>query len=401
MGVVDPAALSYVGFRMSDPVSTLVVFATAIGLAALVLHASLWRARLPGVSEWAASAALACVSVLLPESGLPLGTASIGACAVLTGAAALASFHAGCVRFGGARPKRREFGAAFAALAVALLGASLMGEAGVAFAAFARGIYASAFCALIVRGLLGALASTQILHPRRVTAAIAGGYALCAIAQGAAGLAHDTPVLLPALGAVALTMLPLAALMLVHDTLLQRAGEGAAGDAGIGLIARDAFEARVREQLADPHAAGPAVLLLLEIDHVARTRAALGEAGVDAVLHDFAQLALAQIGPQLDARAALSRLDGATFGVLLPGLPAREAWQAGERLRAAAAARRVATPAGDHAYTISGGIAAAQAGDTFERLHARVDMALYEAQQTGRDAIRVAHSALAGAATGA
>ncbi|NIE88319.1 GGDEF domain-containing protein [Burkholderia sp. Tr-860] len=174
--------------------------------------------------------------------------------------------------------------------------------------------------------------------------------------------------------------------------MLTRPAGPAHGDPLTGLPERDRFEALVRERLARQRGGRPVALLLIELDHLERANQVAGRDGGDALLRDFAQLASAQ----LRAETVLGRLGGETFGVLLPGTSARDAWQAGERLRVAAAARAVMTPGGEYRYTISGGIASAEGGDTFERLYVRADLALYEAKQAGHDAIRLAHSALAG-----
>ncbi|MDA0569502.1 GGDEF domain-containing protein [Burkholderia gladioli] len=179
---------------------------------------------------------------------------------------------------------------------------------------------------------------------------------------------------------------------MAQDALLARPASPAHGDPLTGLPERERFEALVRERLARQRGGRPVALLLIELDHLERANQVAGRDGGDALLRDFAQL----VSAQLRAETVLGRLGGETFGVLLPGTSARDAWQAGERLRVAAAARVVMTPGGEYRYTISGGIASAEGGDTFERLYVRADLALDEAKQAGRDAIRVAHSALAG-----
>ncbi|WP_414440245.1 GGDEF domain-containing protein [Burkholderia sp. 22PA0106] len=381
---------------MSDPVPPFLVFAASIGIVALVLHASLWRARLPGVREWAACAALISVSVLLPLPHRQVAAPFALVLAGLAGAASLACFYAGCQRLAGVQPNRPVLAGAVVALGL-VLGGVAVGGGGQPAMALANSVFAVVFGASIAWRLLRPAPTADIVRPRRVTAGLALLMGLCAVFDGAACTAHVRVPMLFCIAEVAAAMLPLAALMLVHDTLLRRASDSTDGDALTGLPSRKQFEAAVRDCLADPRTVHPVALLVLELDRFDRINDTVGSAGGDAVLRDFAQLA----GAQLRADTLVGRIGSETFGVFLPGTAARAAWQAGERLRAAAASRTVATPGGDCVYTVSGGIAAAEDGDTFERLYVRADLALYEARQTGRDVIRVAHSALAGSAPGA
>lgn len=381
---------------MSDPVPPFLVFAASVGIVALVLHASLWRARLPGVREWAICAALISLSVLLalPRRQVPVPLALV--LGSLAGAASLACFHAGCQRLAGVQPNRPVLAGAVAALGLVLGCVAAVGG-GQSAMALASGVFAVVFGASIAWHLLHPAPAGDVVRARRVTAALALLMGLCALLDGVAASAHVRVPMLFCLSEVAAAMLPLAALMLVHDTLLRRVSDSTDGDGLTGLPSRKQFEAAVRDCLTDPRTVRPVALLVIELDHFARINDSVGSTGGDAVLRDFAQLARAQ----LRADTLVGRLDGETFGVLLPGTSAHSAWQAAERLRAAAAARTVATPGGDCVYTVSGGIAAAAEGDTFEGLYVRADLALYEARQTGRDVIRVAHSALAGSASGA
>ncbi|MEK6349643.1 MAG: GGDEF domain-containing protein [Burkholderia sp.] len=381
---------------MSDPIPPFLVFAASIGIVALVLHASLWRARLPGVREWAACAALISVSVLLPLPHHQMAAPFALVLAGLAGAASLACFQAGCQRLAGVQPNRAVLAGAVVALGLVLGGVAAAGGGQPAMA-LANGVFAVVFGVSIAWHLLHPAPEAEVLRPRRILAGLALLVGLCGLLAGVASSAHVTVPVLFCVSEVAAAMLPLAALMLVHDTLLRRASDSTDGDALTGLLSRKQFEAAVRDSLTDPRTARPVALLVLELDHFERLNDTVGSTAGDAVLRDFAQLA----GTQLRADTLVGRIGADTFGVLLPGTSARAAWQAGERLRAAAAARTVATPGGDCVYTVSGGIAAAEEGDTFDRLYVRADLALYEARQTGRDVIRVAHSALAGGAPGA
>ncbi|WP_407853795.1 GGDEF domain-containing protein [Burkholderia gladioli] len=370
---------------MTESSPCLIMLGAAIALAALVLLVSLLRAALPGLREWSAAAALAAIASWLSWPG-----ALAGAPASFVAAASLACFLAGCLRFGGRRPSWALLGGALAVLGL-VLAASQFTRHGGMLGSLAAGIYALAFGVLIALGMVRRPASRTAAWPSRGVAALAllVGFGSCA--QAAVPV---FPLLAAAssLGGIALALLPLAAVLLAQDALLARPAGPAHGDPLTGLPERERFEALVRERLARQRGGRPVALLLIELDHLERANQVAGRDGGDALLRDFAQLASAQ----LRAETVLGRLGGETFGVLLPGTSARDAWQAGERLRVAAAARAVMTPGGEYRYTISGGIASAEGGDTFERLYVRADLALYEAKQAGHDAIRLAHSALVG-----
>lgn len=91
---------------------------------------------------------------------------------------------------------------------------------------------------------------------------------------------------------------------------------------------------------------------------------------------------------------SIYRYGGEEFLALLPGQGSVSAAVAADRLRVAVKRLEIPHPEGG-CVTVSGGIAALQAGESAEQLIARADGALYEAKQAGRDCLRVAGGRLA------
>jgi diguanylate cyclase (GGDEF)-like protein len=130
-------------------------------------------------------------------------------------------------------------------------------------------------------------------------------------------------------------------------------------------------------------------VLLLDIDHFKSINDCFGHPVGDEVLRELAS----RCRGLLRGRDLMARIGGEEFAVLLPETQPAEAAEIGERLRAAFAGIPVATQGGAVAMTISlGGATLAAAGESFEALLKRVDVALYEAKDGGRN--RVVFAAL-------
>ncbi|WP_279357045.1 GGDEF domain-containing protein [Methylobacterium indicum] len=163
-----------------------------------------------------------------------------------------------------------------------------------------------------------------------------------------------------------------------------------------GIANRRALAGEARRILA----AGPAALLLFDLDHFKRVNDTFGHAVGDAVLVGFCAAAR-QVLP---AGAAFGRLGGEEFACLLPGAGPGEAGSIAETVRHAVAGMRPDLVPG-LAVTVSVGVArslgvaksggvAKSAGEPgsgdFEALLALADRALYEAKAQGRDRVVVA-----------
>ncbi|MEE8630371.1 MULTISPECIES: sensor domain-containing diguanylate cyclase [Methylobacterium] len=130
-------------------------------------------------------------------------------------------------------------------------------------------------------------------------------------------------------------------------------------------------------------AAGPAALLLFDLDHFKRVNDTFGHAVGDAVRVGFCAAAR-QVLP---GNAAFGRLGGEEFACLLPGVAVGEAARIAETVRQAVAAMRPDLVP-DLAVTVSVGVVRG-AGD-FETLLDLADRALYQAKAQGRDRVVIA-----------
>ena len=101
------------------------------------------------------------------------------------------------------------------------------------------------------------------------------------------------------------------------------------------------------------------------------------------MLRAFVQMAQAQLWPT----DVLRRIGGEEFALLLPDTDSGNAMHLAGRLRKAAAAQVVMAGAQSCRYSIGGGVAACQPGESFDRLSARADRALYDAKHQGRNRI--------------
>lgn len=141
-----------------------------------------------------------------------------------------------------------------------------------------------------------------------------------------------------------------------------------------GLSNRAAF-GRMLSHLVDSSASGH--LALFDLDHFRTINLSHGHSGGDRVLIAFARL----LQSLLRADDILSRIDGGTFGVLLPDAGEREATGACQQVVEAMADMGVTTRRG-HRLTASAGLAAfARSADATLR---EAELALLSAKSRGR-----------------
>jgi diguanylate cyclase (GGDEF)-like protein len=153
-----------------------------------------------------------------------------------------------------------------------------------------------------------------------------------------------------------------------------------------GLFNRNALEQRLAElhgQHCDADEGLSHALLVCDLDHFKQVNDQLGHSAGDAVLQDVAYVMRAT----LRAGDSIFRIGGEEILVLLPGASRPDAVEIAERLRDEVRERR---PVGV-TVTVSIGVAVTESKtvDT-DDLIARADLALYEAKDTGRDAVVVA-----------
>jgi diguanylate cyclase (GGDEF)-like protein len=152
-----------------------------------------------------------------------------------------------------------------------------------------------------------------------------------------------------------------------------------------GLFNRAALNQRFADLGTSDDQPGERIGLLLgDLDHFKAVNDEHGHAVGDAVLKDVAYV----MRKHLRALDVVYRVGGEEFVAVLPGADLASTEEAAERRRRAIAESR---PAGLR-LSISFGAVVAQGGDChdFDRLYRRADVALYEAKQAGRNAVRIA-----------
>jgi diguanylate cyclase (GGDEF)-like protein len=126
----------------------------------------------------------------------------------------------------------------------------------------------------------------------------------------------------------------------------------------------------------------PLAVLMFDIDHFKRINDGYGHQTGDEVLGLVAEIARSEIR----AEDLVGRIGGEEFVCILSGVGGREARALAERLCRAIA--QGTERAGGPQATISIGLALLRPGDTVETLMRRVDAALYEAKENGRNQVR-------------
>ncbi|MGM3277689.1 GGDEF domain-containing protein [Ralstonia sp. 24A2] len=360
----------------------------------LVLLGSLLRAGKPGVAEWfgANLAVVLALPMLLLRGTIPDELSVVAANVLL--ALGGAAYYAGCARFLGRRPHWPILLAGVAAVGVAVIYWRYAIDS-IPMRVFSTTLFSAAFCTALAWMLVRHPPAGRPTYPYRVTAAIAFTFGACQLARGIYFLTLDTAsspsmfstagsVLLLVIAAAIMPILSMSAMLMMHDALLADAREAANRDFLTGALSRKGFETLARRYVDRLQMqAGTLSLLILDLDHFKRINDTLGHAGGDAVLRAFVQMAQAQSRPT----DMLGRIGGEEFALLLPETSLDNAMHLAERLRKAAAAQMVAIGAQVHHYSLSGGVACWQAGESFDRLSVRADRALYDAKHQGRNRI--------------
>ena len=360
----------------------------------LVLLGSLLRAGKPGVAEWfgANLAVVLALPMLLLRGTIPDALSVVVANVLL--ALAGAAYYAGCARFLGRRPHWPMLLAGVAAVGVAVIYWRYAVDS-IPMRVFSTTLFSAAFCSALAWMLVRYPPAGRPTYPYRVTAAIAFIFGACQLVRGIYFLTLDTAsspsmfstagsVLLLVIAAAIMPILSMSAMLMMHDALLADAREAANRDFLTGALSRKGFETLARRYVDRlQQQARPLSLLILDLDHFKNINDTLGHADGDAVLRAFVQMAQAQLRPT----DVLGRIGGEEFALLLPETSLDNAMLLAERLRKAAAVQMVAIGAQVHHYSLSGGVASWQPGESFDRLSVRADRALYDAKHQGRNRI--------------
>jgi diguanylate cyclase (GGDEF)-like protein len=236
---------------------------------------------------------------------------------------------------------------------------------------------------LVVNGGL-VLAAVKGLDPStRVRTEIAGAEA---IYGSAAELALSLLVTVAAAraGLTVLYALPLAIPLqrsLRHAQLVAEARV----DGKSGLLNDRTWRHRAEDEVARAvRTRTPVAVGILDIDRFKRVNDTFGHLAGDAVLAAVA----ASVRATLRGYDVIGRTGGEEFAFILPGAPAAEAAEVGERLRRAIAELQLPPGLGPTRVTVSVGIAVTARPDReLISYYGLADAALYAAKQHGRDAV--------------
>lgn len=170
---------------------------------------------------------------------------------------------------------------------------------------------------------------------------------------------------------------------------LNRLGHAVNHDYLTGLLSRRALIERGNRLLERLSQEGTSVaVIMLDLDHFKQINDRHGHAQGDAVLRQFATLALQHVRPQ----DLMGRMGGEEFALILPHVTQAQAVEVGQRLRQQLSAHRFALPCGGELQvTLSAGVHQVPRpgpGDRLELLLSKADAALYEAKSSGREQVR-------------
>ena len=186
------------------------------------------------------------------------------------------------------------------------------------------------------------------------------------------------------IGALALPVLTLGAVMMANAELVARARHAADHDHLTGARSRRAFfDLAAREHARALRRNSPLSLLLFDVDHFKRINDTHGHAAGDRVLVDIVERTAAVVR-NIDV---VARLGGEEFAVLLPDTAADTALLVAERLRQGLERTADAADGLEAGYTVSVGTATLCAGESIEAMLSRADAALYAAKASGRNAV--------------
>ena len=154
-----------------------------------------------------------------------------------------------------------------------------------------------------------------------------------------------------------------------------------------GLLIRNVFEIRLREELARMQRhRGVFSVLMTDIDHFKKINDTLGHAGGDAVLKELAKIFGTHVRDKLDV---VCRYGGDEFMILMTDTGAGDAEKIAARIHAHCAAQPLSILGKTVEVTLSSGLLTVKAApDAREKeLIRRVDRLLYEAKERGRNNI--------------
>lgn len=149
---------------------------------------------------------------------------------------------------------------------------------------------------------------------------------------------------------------------------------------------RGETEALLKEAVALAAAEGaePLSVLMLDIDDFKKVNDIYGHDVGDQVLTEMAKV----LRSQVRFGDTVGRWGGEEFLMILPKATEKDAARVAERIRKAIA--NIHALPHDRSFTASFGVARVAPGETFDEFYRRVDSALYDAKNSGKNCVRVA-----------
>lgn len=153
-----------------------------------------------------------------------------------------------------------------------------------------------------------------------------------------------------------------------------------------GLVNRRRFERAILEMINEYQTRGyPFSLILMDVDNFKQINDTYGHPVGDHILKEIALI----LKTFLRANNVSARIGGEEFAILVPGATAREGEIVAERLRNAINNRTFNTPDNEIKVTASFGVTGVRKDDTLDTIFARVDKALYQAKNSGKNRVVV------------
>jgi len=178
---------------------------------------------------------------------------------------------------------------------------------------------------------------------------------------------------------------------LALESAYRSARELAHKDPLTGLANRRSLTAFVSEQLALFSRSGRRFsIIMVDVDHFKAVNDTFGHSTGDRALAEVAQILL-ESSREMDLTG---RFGGDEFVVVLPNTSLEHATKFAERIRGKIEGKHREATIGLPALTASLGVANSCPGDDWESLVSRVDVALYEAKQQGRNRVHVSRQRL-------
>jgi len=253
-------------------------------------------------------------------------------------------------------------------------------------------LFQGGICASILLTVRRSRKAWRSLYPYYFTQGMALVVALGHFARCVAYLAHAddlSSLLQPAplnlvflsLGSFVMPVLTFGAVMMVHDTMMEKAERAANRDFLTGAWSRRAlFEIAEREMSRSQRSGRDLSLLLIDVDNFKQINDTFGHAAGDQVLVEVV-LRAETVTRGTDYFA---RVGGEEFAVLLPETSRGAALVVAERLRAVLERK---PGLGLPAYTVSIGVATLHGSESYHDVMRRADAALYAAKATGRNRV--------------